>query len=157
MSRPSHSLRRPATAVLLAVALALAACSDGADTSTDARPDGAGAATTTAVADPSTTADTSTSADPEADDAGGAAVVAPIIVDGPEDLTVDVGVVLDVVTEDVGRVDTSDPGVLSVSQPSDDRGAQFDAGAVAESAGTAELSVHGRDDAPLYTVTVTVR
>lgn len=80
----------------------------------------------------------------------------PVIVDGPEDLDVEVGAAIDIVTEGVVSVSSSDESVLGVSQPSDDGSATYNAGAVALSTGRATLTVSGADGATLYEVAVEV-
>jgi hypothetical protein len=82
-------------------------------------------------------------------------VVAPVIVDTDDPVTIEVGRAIDVTTDGVTRVDTSDDSVLEVSQPTDDGSAQFNAGATAKAAGTATLTVYDNDKV-LYTVEVTV-
>lgn len=83
-------------------------------------------------------------------------VVAPIIVDGPEQLSVEVGAALDIVTDGVTEVSSSDERVLEVSQPSTDGSAEFNAGARALVGGEATLTVSG-EDGELYSVEVEVR
>jgi hypothetical protein len=85
-----------------------------------------------------------------------AALVPPVLVTGPDPIDVEVGAIIDVVSDGVERVDTSDDAVLSVTQPSDDGSAQFNAGATAVAEGDAVLSVYGEDDELLYEVDVTV-
>lgn len=85
----------------------------------------------------------------------GNAVVAPVIIDSDEPVTIQVGRAIDVTTDDVTRVDTSDDSVLEVTQPSDDGSAQFNAGATAKAAGNATLTVYNNDEV-LYEVEVTV-
>ena len=87
------------------------------------------------------------------DDAAG--VVAPLIVDSGDPVTLEVGRSIDVVTDDVTRVESSDTAVLTVSQPSDDGSASFNAGATAVAAGSATLSVY-TGDSLAYEVAVTV-
>lgn len=82
-------------------------------------------------------------------------VVAPVIVDGPEQLSVEVGAALDIVTDGVTEVTSSDETVLEVTQPSTDGSAEFNAGAAALVAGDAVLTVSG-EDGELYTVEVEV-
>lgn len=82
-------------------------------------------------------------------------VVAPVIVDTDDPVTIQVGRAIDVTTDDVTRVDTSDDSVLEVTQPTDDGSAQFNAGATAKAAGTATLTVWDNDKV-LYAVEVTV-
>ena len=82
-------------------------------------------------------------------------VVAPVIVDSDDPVTIQVGRVIDVTTDDVTRVDTSDDSVLEVTQPTDDGSAQFNAGATAKAAGNATLTVYDNDTV-LYAVEVTV-
>lgn len=82
-------------------------------------------------------------------------VVAPIIVDGAEELTVEVGATLDIVTDGVTGVTSSDEAVLEPSQPSTDGSAVFNAGATALAPGDASLTVSG-ESGVLYTVEVEV-
>jgi hypothetical protein len=82
-------------------------------------------------------------------------VVAPVIVDSEDPVTIEVGRAIDVTTDGVTRVDTSDDSVLEVTQPTDDGSAQFNAGATAKAAGTATLTVYDNDKV-LYAVEVTV-
>lgn len=82
-------------------------------------------------------------------------VIAPVIVDSADPVTIQVGRAIDVTTDDVTRVETSDDSVLEVTQPSDDGSAQFNAGATAKAAGNATLTVYDNDKV-LYEVEVTV-
>jgi len=86
---------------------------------------------------------------------GSAAVLPPTIVDGAEDVTVDIGHFVVVSTADATRVETSDTAVLEVSQAYSDGSAEFNAGAEALEAGSAVLTVYNGDEA-LYEVNVTV-
>lgn len=85
-----------------------------------------------------------------------AALVAPVIITGPDPIDVEVGAIIDVVTDGVERVSSSDESVLVVTQPSDDGSAEYHAGATALAEGDAVLSVHGVGDELLYEVDVTV-
>lgn len=80
-------------------------------------------------------------------------VLPPIIVDGPETLTLKVGNTIDITTEGVTEVSTDNPQVLEVTQPSDDGSAQFNAGAVVVDAGEAKLTVSD-ESGELYVVDV---
>jgi hypothetical protein len=142
----NRHLTRCVAAALLFVPL-LAGCSDAEDDAegiaTEA--DGSGSATSGAP-------DQDTDAGDGGDSAG---VEAPIMIEGPESVSVTVGDALDVITEDVTEVRTDDPDVLEVSQPSDDGSAQFNAGASVVGAGEATLSVYGEGGEKLYDVSVT--
>lgn len=66
------------------------------------------------------------------------------------------GANLNVITEGVIRVTSSDPAVLRVSQPYTDGSARFNAGGRAVASGEATLCVFGSDDQELYRVDVIV-
>lgn len=85
----------------------------------------------------------------------GTQLEAPVIVDSADPVSLKVGQVIDITTDGVTEVKTSDPSVLEVSQPEDDGSAQFNAGATARSEGEATLSVH-QNETLLYEVAVTV-
>ena len=148
-------MRTPRTAAILAVVLGLgspvlAACSN------DAEDDGQGIATENEDTKDTKSSDTSEDADTDPGAGGDSAgVVAPIIIDGPESVTVEVGWALDVITPNVTEVRTDNPEVLEVSQPSDDGSAQFNAGASVVGSGQATLSVYGEGGEKLYDVSVT--
>lgn len=78
----------------------------------------------------------------------------PIMVDGPGKVDVKVGEVIRVNTEEVTRVETDNPEVLEVSQPTTTDSASFTGGALVIDAGQANLTVFAGDE-ELYTVEVT--
>lgn len=86
----------------------------------------------------------------------GSTVVAPVIVDAADDVTVEVGEVVVVSNPNATEVTTDDAGVLEVSQAYSDGSAEFNAGAEAVAAGSATLSVFEGDQL-LYEVNVTVQ
>jgi hypothetical protein len=135
-----------AAALLLALP-ALVGCSDAEDDAQGiaTEDDGSGSAT-------SEPPDPETGAGAGGDSAG---VEAPIMIEGPETVSVTVGDALDVITEDVTEVRTDNADVLEVSQPSDDGSAQVNAGASVVGAGEATLSVYGSGGEKLYDVSVT--
>ena len=126
-----RSLAVAATASAALMGLGVSGCSDGAEDQAVVE----GPETTTTEA--------------------GQQLEAPVIVDSADPLTVEVGQVLDVVTDGVTEVETSDAAVLEVTQPNDDGPAQFNAGATAESVGQATLKVRSNAEV-LYEVPVTV-
>ncbi len=130
-----------AAAILTVSVLATAAgCSDGAEEQD-------------VIEGPETTSTTSTSSGGDQDD--GSQLVAPVIVDSAEPVSLPVGGYIDVVSEGVESVRSSDEAVLEVSQPNDDGSATFNAGAEAVATGEATLTVNGADGV-LYEVAVTV-
>ncbi len=85
----------------------------------------------------------------------GEEVVAPVIVEDDQPVTIETGRMIDVTSDGVTEVATSDDSVLEVTQPRDDGSAQFNAGATAKAPGVATLSVYAGDEL-LYEVEVTV-
>lgn len=81
-------------------------------------------------------------------------VLPPIEIDGQKSQEVTVGDFLNVTSKDVTKVSTDNAEVLKVSQPRDDGGAQFNAGAEVVAAGTATFVVSGKDG-ELYSVKIT--
>ncbi len=122
-----------ATLVSLALLVPLTGCSDSTEDQ--------------AVIDGPETTDAGTTGDEE--------VVAPVIVEDEKPVRVQAGRSIDVTTEGVTEVATSDEAVLEVTQPRDDGSAQFNAGATAKAPGSATLSVYAGDEL-LYEVEVTV-
>jgi len=162
-SMTSHSTLVRSLSVAAVAALALAgvsACSSSSTSpsssptvsSPSASPTTA-TATATVTPKPTTASPTSTVRPP----------VAPIIIVKGGNKTVQVGDTLDITTELVTKVSTSNPAVLKVSQPSKPgANPQMNGGAEAIAVGTAVLNVYGTlmggaPNALLYTVKVTVK
>lgn len=82
-------------------------------------------------------------------------VIAPVIVDSADPVTLQVGQSIDVTTADVTKVRSSDNSLLEVSQPTDDGSAKFNAGATAKATGEATLTVYDNETV-LYEVDVTI-
>ncbi|MFV0317191.1 MAG: hypothetical protein ACK5O2_09565 [Microthrixaceae bacterium] len=126
-----------AAAVSLLTITGLSACSDGAEEQD-------------VIEGPETSTTVSTDV-PGSD----RSVVAPVIVDSSDPVSIEVGRVIDITTDGVTEVESSDSAVLEVSQPSDDGSAKFNAGATAKAPGNATITVKG-DSGVLYEVEVTV-
>lgn len=82
-------------------------------------------------------------------------VLPPIPVSSGGPLAVKVGNNLNVITANVGSVDTNNETVLDVSQPYSDGSASFNGGARVLAVGKATLTVRDTNDRVLYVVDVT--
>ena len=152
--------RSLSVAAVAALALVGASACSSSSTSPSSSPTvsspsaSASTATATATSSPKPTTASPTTTRPP---------VAPIIIVKGGNKTVQVGDALDITTELVTKVSTSNPAVLKVSQPSKPgANPQMNAGAEAIAVGTAVLNVYGtlmggQPNALLYTVNVRVK